>query len=1832
MDKSKHKHKYGSKYDFDITGVGEGYVKLPEGKLHFTSTDISLVGAALSLPITRHYVKNSSSSHVRELPESIIGNDWKLNIEQYLVHGCDSDSIDDCAYHLIDSENNKHDFTLRYYYEIGDVKEYIDKSKVVIDIDGGMTYTYGGISHSVKEEIKSCTNKILHATKHGLSESLKDYEQRSEEIAQLEDQKKSFDDRLDQLKISANMNNKMLNHMSGVSDGGYNKFTIDELTMYYNNIDIIQNISSDMEERNISFTDNIKCHKETIMGTNDDIASKIDSKPDIKSESTYRDMAILSQGWIKSPVVDWINSEKTTLDVMQSMANSANKTEWFEFFLNEWEDGKFSEFKKGNVPEDIERINDGYNDYNVTISTASRAIEELDFAKTYTNARNDLADRKNIKTANAYNMAFDKKLRPLDRALQISRLRNDGKSIFDQIDQINKEYSKLIKKLVSLKNSYPTVIIADGDIMYGYAAKCHYTVENESIQIIGTTSDINKAGDYYVEISTYKIIESPYYRLVLIFDSKENQIVIDYIGDKVNYIADNSGSKLDFKYAGSDLVKIVTRNGDSVSYIYNGRNLSSIKYGDGEAINIKSTESCNSLSFYNSQGTGKVLLYNASNQVQEMYDVSLIDGISKDSKFEYTGNLLETINADTRVLFNYQNEYNVEVQDKHTRKAYAFNDEYRPIIEYLDDHRVEQIENIDILSAKLSSIATHYDYFDDDNRSNINLIELKVTGHVNANNLLLATGYNYFAGSVQFGNNSFCGESVCGTPEKENIIFSSLKGSQPINIGLLNEDNYIFECLCNHKCSTVSKIVPRVKLSYLKDGVTNSATFTQEVYTNADNWIYVSVPIAFGAKDNFVLDKEQEYSVKIDFVSASGAEVEYKNISMIAGIGIAMSYDGYEKLIKVDDFYNKSTEEFVYNANDKLISKTLKYHGTKLKGKEYSEIHSYTSSGQLSKVKSYDGMIEEYAYNDKGQEINHYQYSQLSPSIRFSEEVEYDELGRLLKQFNPQGDANTEIRYKGTSSLVEKSILPSGCVITTSNDFADNYELQIATELDNEEISNRFEYCLGGLVSVAHNDFEYRYEYDKFGRLINISTCFDDNVKKYLSCEYLDSSSMDIDNGTSSVKVTNAEGGIYYVTYIGGKLNNIDYSASCDSARVRLKEYGYVDHQLVIIYDYSSEVPQKTLYVRDKFGEVIEERTNDYTIMSSIDEDRSLSRTSIDYTNSSNTTIDYTYSDTLEHRLIGLRYSSGLSQSLRYDNLHRLCAISNNIASKKYSYLTCGDRTTNYICKERHAQGSKVDNTRYTYDASGNITQVIENNIPTIRYQYDKLCRLTREDNKQLSKSFIFMYDIGGNITDRYATAYTLDDIDLSTAEHIPYTYVMDGWNDQILSYNGETFAYDNIGNPTTYRGKKLNWSHGRNLYSIKAVDGNNDVSYTYNADGIRRSKSYKEVTTNYILSDTKILAEKRTSTTATTPDFIEYHYGADGILGLSYNGVQYIYRKNIQGDITHIYDTLGNLHATYTYDAWGNHKVYDNNGVDITANMLYNTDINASDSEEVKSNKLDELAKRSHIGNINPIRYRGYYYDVESNLYYLNTRYYDPQIGRFINADEITILDETQSQIHGLNLYMYCGNNPVGMIDPSGMKPKWWQWVLFGIGAALVVAAAVVAIVSTGGAATGVIGAIAIGAAKGAVIGAVVGSAVGIAGGAIYAGVTGADMGESILSGFLIGFGVGAIAGAVIGGAVGGINFGSFASNTKLNSHFAKHGKEFNGLFNSSKEYAKGAKYVRKNGIYVKEMNGYIKFFGAGGKANYAFVGVTKNGFNVTTFGIRKVSHLIKSGVKWLI
>ena len=132
--------------------------------------------------------------------------------------------------------------------------------------------------------------------------------------------------------------------------------------------------------------------------------------------------------------------------------------------------------------------------------------------------------------------------------------------------------------------------------------------------------------------------------------------------------------------------------------------------------------------------------------------------------------------------------------------------------------------------------------------------------------------------------------------------------------------------------------------------------------------------------------------------------------------------------------------------------------------------------------------------------------------------------------------------------------------------------------------------------------------------------------------------------------------------------------------------------------------------------------------------------------------------------------------------------------------------------------------------------------------------------------------------------------------------------------------------------------------------------------------------------------------------------------MGFKIGDAKYFYRRNLQGDIIAILDTNANVVVQYVYDGWGNHKVLDANGFAVT--------------------------DQTHVGNVNPIRYRGYYYDVETGLYYLKSRYYDPTIGRFISPDSVDFLNP--DTINGLNLYAYCGNNPVMNVDPNGND--WWN------------------------------------------------------------------------------------------------------------------------------------------------------------------------------------------------
>ena len=177
--------------------------------------------------------------------------------------------------------------------------------------------------------------------------------------------------------------------------------------------------------------------------------------------------------------------------------------------------------------------------------------------------------------------------------------------------------------------------------------------------------------------------------------------------------------------------------------------------------------------------------------------------------------------------------------------------------------------------------------------------------------------------------------------------------------------------------------------------------------------------------------------------------------------------------------------------------------------------------------------------------------------------------------------------------------------------------------------------------------------------------------------------------------------------------------------------------------------------------------------------------------------------------------------------------------------------------------------------------------------------------------------------------------------------------------------------------------------------NGERKLSYQYDSNSMRTKKTVDGVTTEYFLGGSSLLTQV---TGNTQLDFFYDDLG--NAMGFIKNGTdKYYYIRNLQNDIVGILDSSGTQVVEYAYDTWG---------------------------------KLESVtgAMAETIGRENPLRYRGYYYDEETGFYYLQSRYYDPETGRFLNADE-TVL--TGQGITSGNMYAYCANNPVMNYDPSG-------------------------------------------------------------------------------------------------------------------------------------------------------------------------------------------------------
>ena len=368
------------------------------------------------------------------------------------------------------------------------------------------------------------------------------------------------------------------------------------------------------------------------------------------------------------------------------------------------------------------------------------------------------------------------------------------------------------------------------------------------------------------------------------------------------------------------------------------------------------------------------------------------------------------------------------------------------------------------------------------------------------------------------------------------------------------------------------------------------------------------------------------------------------------------------------------------------------------------------------------------------------------------------------------------------------------------------------------------------------------------------------------------------------------------------------------------------------------------------------------------------------------TTMSYAYSTTtgLLSSLNATVQNSSIPVTYTYQGTNQLRSKAiGSVMTKAYNYCYNEDggyraALPNYV-NYRDSSSNLIYGDNCHYDSNGRLVKILDSGSSTTTraiYGYDQQGQLTSATVG--GTSYTYTYDTAGNIQSKKVGSTTTN-----------YTYGNSAWRDLLTAYNGGSITYSG-GNPTKYYdGSTFTWTQGRRLATAKV--GSTNISYTYDMAGVRSSKTVGSTT--YDFTTLSGLVTRQTGGGKT----IDFVYDENNQpLAMKYNNTLYYYVLNAQGDVVRIVDGSRSVVASYTYDPWG--KIISSSGT---------------------------------LADINPLRYRGYYYDSETGFYYLQSRYYDPEIGRFINADSYASTDATG--LLSTNMFAYCENDPVNKSDPTG-------------------------------------------------------------------------------------------------------------------------------------------------------------------------------------------------------
>ncbi len=1242
--------------------------------------------------------------------------------------------------------------------------------------------------------------------------------------------------------------------------------------------------------------------------------------------------------------------------------------------------------------------------------------------------------------------------------LNYSYLLYDGRDY--HLDSNNNSYRKGNFILIDSNDNIVKYHYDNGEGLCENDPKQILTISGEKIIISSPTSKMTFVKTALVDFYLLSSIED------LIYGQFIN---ISYNNDKVTIssIVDEKNNRLDFHYNENGLLSSIDKNNNEYMLLgYEGNKLVTIEFNDYDNRSIEfGYEDNNEIIITDSYEDVYYSIINSNNQLI-IKDLNTCKTIKKIDIFNYYTSITNRY-GEKQILVLEDNK----ICSSYILKSTATND------------NVVLYSNVNYNSFSESEVE------EENGTATITTIMESGSLNINNNNLVTDSHFN----TERYDCDLFNGKNVfylIDSDSSTNIIECTLNDAQ-----LSKGTFYTFGIFLKSLTSNISNTTVKITLLNGSNELA-SKTFDKikpvwdfkfisfKYYEQDENITNLKIRIEISNNNNDILfanpilRNDASYTYMQSVSSYDEEEGEYKTIKQTVFNGFSINEQYDDKLLL------ECSNTIDLHNGDIISYEAFSYHPTtfQLKSKNHFSFSKLLNKNSIENIFESNKVIKTNIYSSKGE------------SLVIQNKYSFDSFGNSNPTYDER-DALIETCVYNNDGTIDSTSKPDLAAILC------DYDNGVLTKLSTSSNSYfvNFNYDDGLIAEIDLNDkttYSYDYDYD-YENMIN-TVKVNGTLYSYNKLEREN-------NKISVIEKIGPHFEKKYVYNLEAKLtaiyeNDVLKTSFADNAYGQTETFREIiddDTSIIKTYHYFDDDKEnvKTINYNGLYNFSVTNEKYNYTDCS---QNSSIVLGGVTYS------YKYTYNNNLEKMLTKINYPN-TTHTIDYNGFGNIekqittkgsLSITNTYVYQSVTSVDDKIRTSNYV--ESVSQVTKYNEEEksnsfisHSYNPNGTIAFM---NIggETYSYTYDLFGRLKKEISSYSGITKEYTYDNNGNVT--YIT-----ETDASNQVKVTQQSFNNVNKLQSINYQDGSFVeitYDEIGNPilisknglcesgTGFETENiaLTYEKGNRLSTY----GNN-ISFKYDLSGIRISKLVGNELHKYYIHNGNILREEViNSVTGGSIYTLDFYYDETGVCSFKHNNAMYYYQKDLTGSIIGVYNDFGNIVAKYRYDAWGNHKVYD------------------------QLNQEESL--NTFIGNINPFRFKSYYFDRETNLYYCKSRYFNPQWRRWLTCDRVEYLEP--SSFCGLNLYCYCMNNPIMYCDPSGYMPKWLSTTLKIVAGVVIIAGCVVGSIYTGGALSVLLAGAAIGAAAGGI------------GAGISTAVSGGDI-HDFANAFLMSTSTGAISGA---------------------------------------------------------------------------------------------------------